>query len=156
MTDVKNEKRSLILVAPGEGRTLPRPDTGGTVTIKLSSETTDGTITVWESEGPAGETGGRQLHSHPGFAEIFYVLAGEYEFTAGKENYTASAGTLVFVARGIFHSFARRGPADGRLLALAIPGGVEDFFDEMRSNEMRRAPRSVLEARARQTGEYDH
>jgi mannose-6-phosphate isomerase-like protein (cupin superfamily) len=118
------------VVRTGEGRTFPRPDTGGAVTIKLARETTGGAITVWESHRAAGDTRGPGLHSHPGFDEMFYVLAGEYAFRAAGRRFTAPAGTCVFIPRGMFHTFSSTGVSDGRLLSLAVPGGVEDFFEE--------------------------
>jgi quercetin dioxygenase-like cupin family protein len=120
-----------IVVPPGVGTTFPRPDAGGAVTIKLSSETTGGAITVWESHWPAGDTGRAGTHSHPGFDEMFYVLAGQYAFTAAGRRYLAPAGTFAFMPRGTFHAFVTTGATEGRLLHLAVPGGVEDFFEEM-------------------------
>jgi quercetin dioxygenase-like cupin family protein len=62
---------------------------------------------------------------------MFYVLAGEYEFTAGREKFRAPVGTFLFIPRGIFHRFASTGDVGGRLLSLAVPGGIEDFFEEV-------------------------
>jgi len=128
---VKTNRTSALVVRPGEGTTFPRPDTGGIVTIKLPSQTTGGTATVWESHRSAGDTGGPGLHSHPGFDEMFYVLAGQYTFTAGGRRFTAPPGTFVFMPGGIFHTFACIGRLEGRLLHFAVPGGIEDFFEEM-------------------------
>ena len=125
------DQPSAVVSAPGEGHTIPRPDTGGAVTIKVSSDQTGGAISVWESHRSAGDTRGPGVHSHPGFDEMFYVLAGEYEFTAGGETFEATAGTLLFIPRGMFHAFSSTGDTEGRLLAVATPGGVEDFFEEM-------------------------
>lgn len=123
-------KAFAIIVQPGEGTTLPRPDTGGEVTIKLSSEGTGGVLTAWESRRRAGDNRGTALHSHPGFDETFYVLAGEYAFTASRRTFRAPAGTLVFIPRGVFHTFASTGAVPARLLSFVVPGGVEDFFEE--------------------------
>ena len=140
---MKQDKHSVVVVAPGEGKTLPRPDTGGAVTIKLSSAATGGAITVWESVRPAGDRRGPGLHSHPRFDEIFYVLGGEYQFLAGGEEFAAPSGTLVFVPRGIFHTFANTDAGEGRLLSLAVPGGVEDFFEEMAFADDEARPEAV-------------
>ncbi len=126
-------RRQPIVVPVGGGKSLPRPDTGGVVTIKLSSEMTGGACTIWESKRAGGDTGGPGVHSHPGFDETFYVLAGEYQFTIGHEKVIAPTGTTVFVPRGTFHTFSSTGLSEGRLLAFAVPGGIEDFFEEMAS-----------------------
>jgi mannose-6-phosphate isomerase-like protein (cupin superfamily) len=124
-----------IVVPPGGGTTFPRPDTGGAVTIKLAREATGGAITVWESHRSTGDTRGPGVHSHPGFDEMFYVLAGEYEFTAAGRRFAAPAGTFVFLPRGMFHTFVSTGAADGSLLGFGVPGGIEDFFEEAASTD---------------------
>ncbi len=118
------------MIPPGGGKAVPRPDTGGTVTVKLSRESTGGAITVWESDRDAGDTGGPGVHAHPGFDEGFYVLSGEYLFTIDGTEFAAPAGTFAFVPRGAFHKFGSSGRIEGRLLGFAVPGGVEDFFEE--------------------------
>lgn len=133
------DTQTTIVVPPGGGKAVPRPDTGGTVTLKLTRESTGGAITVWESNRAAGDTGGPGLHSHPGFDEVFYVLAGEYLFTIDGTEFPAPAGTLAFIPRGAFHTFASTGRVDGRLLAFAVPGGVEDFFEEMAAADASRS-----------------
>lgn len=128
---MRTDSGAPIVVPPGEGTTFPRPDTGGAVTIKLSSKITGGAITVWESHWPPGDTAGGGAHSHPGFDEMFYVLAGQCAFTAAGRRYVAPAGTFAFMPRGTFHAFVTNGATEGRVLHLAVPGGVEDFFEEM-------------------------
>ena len=127
---MKTDRTGLLVVPPGDGPTLSRPDEGGVVTIKLPSEMTGGAVTVWESHRLAGDTRGPGVHSHPGFDEMFYILAGTYAFTVAGRRFTASAGTFVFVPGGIFHTFASRGDLEARLLHLAVPGGIEDCFEE--------------------------
>jgi mannose-6-phosphate isomerase-like protein (cupin superfamily) len=123
---MKPGERRAIAVPAGAGRTLMRPDTVGAVTIKLSSDESDGAITVWETRRPPGDSRGPSLHCHPGFDEMFYVLAGEYAFTAGDEKFLAPEGAFLFVPRGIFHSVAISGEAEGRLLSFVVPGDIED------------------------------
>ena len=131
MSEISTDSGAPTVVATGEGTTFARPDTGGAITVKVSSETTGGAITVWESRRPAGDSRGPGPHSHPGFDEMFYVLAGEYAFTADGRRFTAPVGTFVFMPRGTFHSFVGTGAIEGRLLHLAVPGGIEDSLEEM-------------------------
>lgn len=131
MIEVASDRTVPLVVAPGEGTTLSHAVTGGVVTIKLPSETTGGAVTVWETHQSPGDTDRPGLHSHPGFDEVFYVLAGEYAFTTGRQRFTAPAGTLVFMPGWIFHAFAGTGRAKGRLLHLAVPGRTEDALQEM-------------------------
>jgi mannose-6-phosphate isomerase-like protein (cupin superfamily) len=111
---------------PGEGRTFARPSTGGSVTVKIASEA----VTVFETTRPAGDDGGPGLHSHVAFDETFYVVSGEWEFAAGDDRIIAGAGETVHLPRGIFHSFRSTGREEGRLVGIAVPGGIEDFFEE--------------------------
>jgi mannose-6-phosphate isomerase-like protein (cupin superfamily) len=110
----------------GEGSTIPRPGTHGSVTIKAAT----GASTVFETQRPAGDAGGPAVHSHPGFDETFYVVSGEWEFVVGDDTITADAGMVVHLPRGVFHTFRSTGRVDGTLVGVAVPGGIEDFFEE--------------------------
>ncbi len=39
----------VIVLRPGEGRQLPRSETGGAVVIKLAGESSQGAITIYEA-----------------------------------------------------------------------------------------------------------
>jgi mannose-6-phosphate isomerase-like protein (cupin superfamily) len=94
--------------------------------VKVANEA----ATVFETARACGDAGGPGPHSHPGFDETFYVLSGEWEFTMGDRTVFAEQGTVVYLPRGIFHSFKSTGRLDGRLLGVAVPGGIEEFFAE--------------------------
>jgi mannose-6-phosphate isomerase-like protein (cupin superfamily) len=113
---------------PGAGEVLatPTPSVHGTVTIKVATDA----MTVFEAHRPQGDPGGPELHSHPGFDETFYVLSGEWEFTVGERTMLAGAGTVVHVPRGAFHGFRSTGKLDGKFVGVAVPGGIEHYFEE--------------------------
>ena len=115
-----------IIVKRAEGREIARPGTHGSVTVKVAGNA----ATVFETRRTAGDAGGPGIHAHPGFDETFYVVSGEWEFVVGDEAVVAEAGTVVHLPRGVFHAFRSTGAADGRLLGVAVPGGIEDFFEE--------------------------
>lgn len=115
-----------IVLKRGEGRTIPRPGTHGSVTIKAAT----GAGTVFETQRRAGDAGGPGVHSHPGFDETFYVISGEWVFSVEGEAVVVSAGAVVHVPRGVFHTFRSTGRIDGTLVGVAVPGGIEDFFEE--------------------------
>ena len=114
-----------IVAKQGEGSTIAGPGTGS-VTIKVAT----GAGTVFETKRRAGDTAGPGVHSHPGFDETFYVVSGEWEFVVGHDTVVASPGTVVFLPRGVFHTFRSTGRVDGTLVGVAVPGGIEDFFEE--------------------------
>jgi mannose-6-phosphate isomerase-like protein (cupin superfamily) len=115
-----------IVLKRGEGHTIPRPGTHGMVTIKAAT----GACTLFETQRRAGDAGGPGVHSHPGFDETFYVVSGEWEFAVADGRVVADAGAVVHVPRGAFHTFRSAGRIDGTLVGVAVPGGIEDFFEE--------------------------
>lgn len=121
----------VIAVGRGEGKTIPRPETGGVVTIKISSELSGGSMTVYESSRLAGDTRGPGMHAHPSFDELFYVVEGEYEFMIGYRSMRAAEGASVFIPRGVFRDFHSTGEVAGRLLTFCPPGGIEGFFEDL-------------------------
>jgi quercetin dioxygenase-like cupin family protein len=62
--------------------------------------------------------------------ESFYVLDGQYTFTVGEEKIPAGPGSYVLVPRGTRHAISA-GTGGGRLLALMVPGGLEEMFFEL-------------------------
>jgi mannose-6-phosphate isomerase-like protein (cupin superfamily) len=110
----------------GEGKAFARPASEGSVTIKI----TEPASTTFETERAAGDARGPGMHAHPGFDETFYVVSGEWEFVADGRTFVADAGTTVYLPAGIFHSYRSTGRLEGRLFGIAVPGGIEDLFEE--------------------------
>ena len=48
----------------------------------------------------------------------------------GDAEFTAGPGSFVFLPRGRPHQFEAAGP-DARLLLIAVPAGIEDYFAEI-------------------------
>ena len=58
------------------------------------------------------------------------MLDGELSIRCGGDVFDAPAGSFVFLPRGWPHRFwARDTPA--RLLLIAVPGGIEDYFGQI-------------------------
>ena len=66
-------------------------------------------------------------HVHRSTQESFFVVEGEFTFTVGDETIELSAGGYVLVPPDTRHMI-HAGPGGGRLLALMVPGGLEDMF----------------------------
>ncbi|MFE5401255.1 cupin domain-containing protein [Streptomyces sp. NPDC056580] len=97
-----------------EGRFLLRKeDTGGLYSFYQ--------ITTQPGSGPP-------LHVHESADEAFYVSQGTYEFEVGGVTETIGEGTVIYGPRGVPHRFLNVGDEPGRLLVIATPGGVENFF----------------------------
>lgn len=107
------------VVARGAG--LP-----GDAGLKASRQSTGGALSVFETSIDAGPP----LHVHDRDDECFYVLAGALTVRCGDELFDAAAGSFVFLPRGRAHRFWTEGPA-ARLLLIAVPAGIEDYFREI-------------------------
>jgi quercetin dioxygenase-like cupin family protein len=118
------DRAAPYVLAPGESRRqdarLPfkalASDTGGLLSV------CEFTLGPWES-GPV-------LHRHTWVDEAFYVVAGHLALQLNDQRLQAAAGGFLWVPRGTAHAFANAGPEPVHVLALALPGGVEELFAE--------------------------
>jgi quercetin dioxygenase-like cupin family protein len=118
------DRAAPYVLAPGASRRqdaiLPfkalASDTGGLLSV------CEFTLGPWES-GPV-------LHQHASVDEAFYVVAGHLELQLDDQRRQAAAGGFVWVPRGVAHAFANAGAEPLRVLALALPGGIEELFAE--------------------------
>jgi len=98
----------------------------GDPSMKASSLSTGGALSVFETT----IDGGPPLHVHEREDECFYLLEGELFIRCDRDFFSATAGSFVFLPRRRPHRFqARTGSA--RLLLIAVPGGIEDYFQEI-------------------------
>jgi mannose-6-phosphate isomerase-like protein (cupin superfamily) len=100
--------------------------TGGGPDVKATAASTGGALTVMESvisQGPP-------RHVHAREDECFYVLEGTVTGTCGDEAFDAPPGSFVFLLRGLAHTFRAPG-GEARLLLIAVPGGIEHYFEEI-------------------------
>ena len=94
--------------------------------IKVSGKDTGGELSIFEYHGRA--KGGPPLHVHPNQDEVFYVSQGDYVFQCGDGRHQLGKGDMIFLPRGIPHTFAQVADV-GRLLFFFQPSGrMEDFF----------------------------
>jgi quercetin dioxygenase-like cupin family protein len=117
---------SGLVVVAGEGGQVLSP-VGGSITHKVRGEHSGGGVSVFESRIPPGE--GPPLHVHANEEEVLYVLEGTFRFQLGDEVSAAPAGSLMFVRRGVPHTWQNAGDEPGRLLITFAPAGMERFFD---------------------------
>jgi len=103
---------------------------GGSITVRLRAEQTDGRLGLVEQVIPGGYPG-PAMHVHPDFDETFYVIEGNLGFRVGDHAFEAGPGTVAFMPRGTPHTFANPGQESARSLVLATPGGFERYFEEL-------------------------
>jgi mannose-6-phosphate isomerase-like protein (cupin superfamily) len=102
---------------------------GESVNIKLAAADTGGKFSAAEIKSWPGGLG-PPPHRHREQDEMFYVLEGAYEFLLGDKKQTCEAGALIYVPRGVVHTFRNASNGISRLFDLHTPGGFEAFFEE--------------------------
>lgn len=68
------------------------------------------------------------MHVHRHEDEYYFVLEGEVSFHVATDTYRCTAGSFVFLPRGVPHTFAIETPS-ARMLLLNAPGGFERMFE---------------------------
>lgn len=122
MSSVPSPSVAPIAHPPGEGEALWF--LGFLVTIKASSETTSGRVSVIEHLGPQGS--GSPLHIHHNEDEWFYITEGELTFWVDGNVIDAPAGSFVYGPRGVPHTFTVASP-EARFIVVTEPAGFEKF-----------------------------
>ena len=123
-----NPATSAILQSPEEATT--HVAVGGSISIRLRSQDTDGQLGLIEQVIPAGHPG-PALHVHPEFDETFYVIEGSLALRVGDEARDSGPGTVAYIPRGTPHTFANPSEAPARMLVLVNPGGFERYFEAL-------------------------
>jgi quercetin dioxygenase-like cupin family protein len=122
------EHAHVIVMGPGDGRTVGNP-AGGGLTYKARSAHTGGAVTVWESTAAPGE--GPPFHLHVNEDEFMYVLEGRLRFRLDEAEHPGPAGSFVFIPRGVAHTWQNAGDGHARILFVFAPAspGMERFFE---------------------------
>ncbi len=111
----------------GEGRALSV--LGEQIVCKLDGERGAGAWSLFEvTTGPGS---GPPPHRHDGWVEAHYILEGEIEFMVDGRALTARPGDFVLITKGTVHGYTNKTSVPVRYLLWAVPGGVEDFFEEL-------------------------
>lgn len=122
-TDLPNP----FVAPPGSGRELKLIG----VTHKLTSQQTGGSYYLFESV--FDPQSGNRMHVHSFEDEVVYVAQGVIQIRLGAGQLEASAGGVAHLPKGIPHALYNPGNTLLKIIALAIPGGMELFFDELES-----------------------
>ncbi|MFJ6893212.1 MULTISPECIES: cupin domain-containing protein [Streptomyces] len=98
---------------------------GGTFSVLLDSEATDGQLTVGRFDVAKGEA--PPFHMHTREDEIFMLIKGEALLWLGEERMELSEGGIVYLPRNIPHGY-RITSDTADLLMITTPGGIEGMF----------------------------
>jgi quercetin dioxygenase-like cupin family protein len=115
------------VVPAGEGKVCWLLD--ARLTGKIGAEQTGGKFGMFLSATPPGS--GPPPHVHHREDEMFYVLDGEFSFLLADKMYRGSAGSCVFLPKGIPHTFKNVGSREGTFLGFTSPCGFEQFVAAM-------------------------
>ncbi len=98
---------------------------GDTYTILVSGAETAGRYCLIDMHVPPG--GGPPPHRHD-FEDMFTLLEGELAFTFRGETSTVRAGSTVNIPANAPHAFRNASGAAVRMLCMATPAGLDEFF----------------------------
>ncbi|MFD3925754.1 cupin domain-containing protein [Streptomyces sp. NPDC058614] len=98
---------------------------GGTFSVLLDSEATNGQLTVGRFDVAKGEA--PPFHMHTREDEIFMLIKGEALLWLGDEQMELSEGGIVYLPRNIPHGY-RITSDTADLLMITTPGGIEGMF----------------------------
>lgn len=114
-----------LLWGPGEGD--HRWQLGMLLTFKaLGADTGD---RLWALEGRAQYGAAPPLHVHTLEDEVWFVLNGAIELTAGDEVRVLGPGGFAYVPRGVAHTFRIVSP-EARWFGVGTPAGLDRWFYE--------------------------
>ena len=96
--------------------------------VKASGKDTGGAFALIEVMVPPGS--GPPPHLHHREDEALYIVEGEFEVHVDQQRLTAGPGSWVQMAKGSLHHFKNVGPRPAKMLIVATPAGLDEFFLE--------------------------
>jgi quercetin dioxygenase-like cupin family protein len=117
-------KAQPVITHPGEGARVRA--FGNEILFALTTEQTRGALSLGLAEVPAGH--GPPMHVHDSDDELFIILEGDYSFCTDGTWSDAGPGSVVFLPRGVEHTFKVVGSSPGRHWTLTTPGGFDTFY----------------------------
>jgi quercetin dioxygenase-like cupin family protein len=114
-----------IAIPPGTGKVLKNLG----VTHKLTSSQTGGAFYLCEAE--FAPESGSPLHIHHYEDEVVYVLEGAIDVRLDKAKLHAPVGGIIHLPKNIPHALQNSLKTILRIMVYAIPGGLENYFDDV-------------------------
>jgi quercetin dioxygenase-like cupin family protein len=115
-----------VLLKPGEGDEIVI----GPARMRVKTPAGSEGLFIAEHEFPPGFPG-PGLHQHPAMAHAFYVLEGRVDFNIDGTDSFCEAGTFVYIAPSLTHSFGNSSDSAARVLEMNAPGGFERYYAEL-------------------------
>jgi quercetin dioxygenase-like cupin family protein len=97
----------------------------------VEGQASGGSVAVFEFDVPAGAKV-PVAHSHDGYEETIYGLAGVLTFTVNGRKTEVGPGEALCIPRGAVHRFDNLHAVDAKMLAIVTPGILgPDYFREI-------------------------
>jgi quercetin dioxygenase-like cupin family protein len=97
----------------------------------VEGKASGGSVAVFEFDVPAGAKV-PIAHSHDGYEETIYGLAGVLTWTVEGRTHEVAAGEVLCIRRGAVHRFDNVHSLDAKALAIVTPGVLgPEYFREM-------------------------
>lgn len=126
------------ILRTGEGRAAWV--VGDHYTVKASGEDTGGAFALIEVLVPPQS--GPPPHIHLREDEAFYIIEGDFEVHIDDQTLTVGPGSWVTLPKGTLHHFKNISPDLAKMLILATPAGLDQFFLEAGREAVDRSPQS--------------
>jgi quercetin dioxygenase-like cupin family protein len=120
--------RKLTVAQPDSPAVRHVAVAGDAYSILVSGAETAGRYCLIDMLVPDG--GGPPPHRHD-FEEMFTLIEGELEFTFRGQTTIVRAGSTVSIPANAPHAFKNKSGSLVRMLCLAAPAGLEEFFLEV-------------------------
>ena len=107
-------------------QTVFAPAGQGTIELKVSSDETDGAMSMFLQTMPAKAA--TFTHIHTNCEETVYAIEGSIAVVIDGEAIDLEPGQSAVVPRNQPHAIANRGDGEAKFLFIVTPGGIEGFF----------------------------
>ena len=133
---------ACLLIGAGSTPTAPFPLLGGTMTILVTPEQTNGASVTIQTDFPPGA--GPPAHIHTREDETYVVTQGHFRFWHGKQVVDAEPGSVVYMPRNEAHQFRNVGNTPATAIVTIAPAGLEKMFLTMSQRNLS-VPKDVAE-----------
>jgi len=122
--DAKRSPLRATIVRPDPA--LPIQPFDLAMKVLLTTEAAGGAISLVMGCHEPGEGPPDRIHFNR--EEMFFVVEGIYELTAGDQTSTVGVGTMVLIPRNTEHHFRNVGDTTARILDWSLPDGQDRYF----------------------------